>query len=599
MKEPQSDIDRMIMESHYLTALEIESRAEISLPDMERADYLAQIKSLSDTVSQFKDMISYLKSAHESDVAEKSRLQAQLLKFEELIVSLTHEVSSLRKELSKQNDRNNRHNKHTFGKSSLKSGTRNESKPSREEEKQQYPTPDSFAGAEADKASSSELDESKVTSEPLDKKRGPRGPYDLMDAARVELVDCNTALVPCGMKILGTKTVDEYTRESFIKCTRYTVLILEDEFGMRHDFFAPLTSTDTRRPGLNVIDGTHCTPEFLSGLAVDRYQLHLPVYRELLRLSSEKMSICGQTVSNWLRKGHELLKRLLPSLKALLLKAKSILHIDETWCRVRIVKEGFKNGRYFKKYIWVLVNKIEKVVYFLYDNDADDSRATRPISAFLDSFIGGIQTDAYAVYRFFADVNESNERSLCWAHVRAKFKYASDISKDKDASWFVEQIGRLYAVEVENRIIGRTVDEIKERRNRTDVTEILGGLLSRANRMLKDARIHFGDMMYTALTYMINGWKDLLNYRHDGRYDIDNTEAERKIRPLTIGRKNTLFFGSEEGVEVATTYYTIIETCKLNGLAPLDYLTHVFRQLMMGNKDYESLLPGKLALKSI
>lgn len=127
MKKPQNDIDRMIMESHYLTVLEIESRTKISLSDMEREDYLAQIKTLSDTTSQFKDMIFYLKSAHESDVAEKSKLQ-------DLILSLTNEVSSLQKELEKQNDRNNRHNKQTFGKSSLKSGTRDESRPSREEE---------------------------------------------------------------------------------------------------------------------------------------------------------------------------------------------------------------------------------------------------------------------------------------------------------------------------------------------------------------------------------------------------------------------------------------------------------------------------------
>lgn len=33
---------------------------------------------------------------------------------------------------------------------------------------------------------------------------------------------------------------------------------------------------------------------------------------------------------------------------------------------------------------------------------------------------------------------------------------------------------------------------------------------------------------------MTNGWKDLLNYRHDGSYGIDDTEAERKIRSLTI-----------------------------------------------------------------
>lgn len=70
----------------------------------------------------------------------------------------------------------------------------------------------------------------------------------------------------------------------------------------------------------------------------------------------------------------------------------------------------------------MLVNKIKKVVYFLYNNDGDDSRGTRPISDFLGSFIGGIQTDAYAVYRFFADVNEANKRFLCRVHVRAKSK---------------------------------------------------------------------------------------------------------------------------------------------------------------------------------
>lgn len=59
----------------------------MSLPDMERVVYLAQIKSISDTLSQFKDMISYLKSVQESDVVEKSRLK-------ELIVSLTNEVFS-------------------------------------------------------------------------------------------------------------------------------------------------------------------------------------------------------------------------------------------------------------------------------------------------------------------------------------------------------------------------------------------------------------------------------------------------------------------------------------------------------------------------
>lgn len=191
--------------------------------------------------------------------------------------------------------------------------------------------------------------------------------------------------------------------------------------------------------------------------------------------------------------------------------------------------------------------------------------------------------------------NKNNVTDMCPGKYRL-FELAKDYFSDPyngDCFAFLSKNHRTL------KMIRYNKDEIKKRLNRTHVTEILGGLLSRANRMLKDIRIHFGDMMDTALNYMIYGWKELLNYRYDDRYDIDNTKAGRKIRPLTIGRKNTLFYGGKEGVRVATTYYTLIETCKLNGLVPLDYLMHVFRQLMMGNNDYKSLLPGELALQTI
>jgi len=31
--------------------------------------------------------------------------------------------------------------------------------------------------------------------------------------------------------------------------------------------------------------------------------------------------------------------------------------------------------------------------------------------------------------------------------------------------------------------------------------------------------------MVTALNYMLNGWDELLNYRNDGRYTIDNVNV--------------------------------------------------------------------------
>jgi transposase len=42
--------------------------------------------------------------------------------------------------------------------------------------------------------------------------------------------------------------------------------------------------------------------------------------------------------------------------------------------------------------------------------------------------------------------------------------------------------------------------------------------------------------------------------------------AERAVRPVTLGRKNYLFMRSEAGGYSAAIAYTLIETCKLNGV---------------------------------
>lgn len=97
--------------------------------------------------------------------------------------------------------------------------------------------------------------------------------------------------------------------------------------------------------------------------------------------------------------------------------------------------------------------------------------------------------------------------------------------------------------------------------------------------------------MDKALHYMLNGWDELLTYRQDGRYTIDNLVAERAIRPFTVNRNNSLFYSSEEGVDVAATYLTIIETAKMHGLEVRDYLAHVFREIMNGNKDCSTYAP--------
>lgn len=57
-------------------------------------------------------------------------------------------------------------------------------------------------------------------------------------------------------------------------------------------------------------------------------------------------------------------------------------------------------------------------------------------------------------------------------------------------------------------------------------------------------------------------------------------------------RKNFLFAGSHEGAENAATIFSIIETCKQNGVNTFRYLQEVLQKLPTAlYKDIDQLLP--------
>ena len=483
----------MVMESHYLESLERESSP--SLSDMERQDYIDQINELKASNRRLLEMIETLKQTLDT-VSASSRRN------EELVKRQTEQIEQLQKMIRDLQDRNKRHNKETFGKRSLKKNKRAEEKRSREEEKEDY---DGNHGDSAQEPQPSEgqIDQTKVKSEHLDGERAKRENYTKMNAAKVTRLLCDTSNIPEGMRFVGFKEVNEYDKISYVECISYQVAILEDEFGVRHEYFVPADAEKAagRRPHLNTMPGTHGTPEFIADLAADIYQLHTPNYREGIRMEMDKFTCSDNTRLNWLKRGAKMLKPLLELLKMKLLKVGSFLNIDETWCRIRIKLkgDGTKLGHYFKKYIWILINKIEQVAYFLYDNDGNDSRGYRPISSFLSGFKGTIESDAYVVYKQLTKEHPDILHCICWAHVRAKFQYALEISHEEDAAWYRNQIDYLYLVESEIIINNLSPDEIRKRREKKDITDTLTALYAHARKALRNKGQKYGELMIQAL----------------------------------------------------------------------------------------------------
>jgi len=164
--------------------------------------------------------------------------------------------------------------------------------------------------------------------------------------------------------------------------------------------------------------------------------------------------------------------------------------------------------------------------------------------------------------------------AACWAHVRRKFFDEYESKKAPIAKEALDRIGALYAVEAEVR--GHPPDE--RRRWRQQKSKLLLDDLHAWLSSTKSKLSQKSDLA-KAVRYTLSRWKALMRFLDDGKLEIDNNAAERAIRPLTLGRKNYLFAGSDKGGERAAAIYSLIETAKLNGLDPEAYLRDVIARI--------------------
>lgn len=67
-----------------------------------------------------------------------------------------------------------------------------------------------------------------------------------------------------------------------------------------------------------------------------------------------------------------------------------------------------------------------------------------------------------------------------------------------------------------------------------------------------------------------------------------------------VSRKNFLFSTSVGGAKASANLYSLIETCRANGIEPYRYLTWLFQRLPLAQTadDYMALLPWNMPAES-
>lgn len=397
------------------------------------------------------------------------------------------------------------------------------------------------------------------------------------------------------------KTVKEYAYEQiqFIKehvyeliCYRYKGVIYTEylpKLKTKEEIAEDLKKGIEPDPKyMDRIPGTKAAADFLAALTYNRFVLDVPLYREIQRIHDLKMQMCKMSLTNWIYKGSMYFTHVVNCLKNKALCKDAIINCDETWCRVQ------RYNKYLKKYIWCLVNRQAKIVIYCYE---DGSRGRDALLGIINDIeLKAIQSDGYNVYMYLDKVMMDIEHICCLAHARAKFKYALEQSNDEDAKYILDRIAELYMLERLYVERNYSPEEIKQARNSAETINIIGMIRSKLDVLLAENHPPRGELMEKAVRYLNTYWTQLFAYRNDGRYTIDNSVAERFIRPLACERKNTLFFGSDKMAKASALYHTVISTCRMHGISAFEYLKMFFGEIVKGRNDYDNLLPMTIGL---
>ncbi len=323
----------------------------------------------------------------------------------------------------------------------------------------------------------------------------------------------------------------------------------------------------------------------LAHLLVGKYIDHLPLYRQEKIFLRHGVGIPRDLIVHWLHQSINLLEPVAQAIRAETL-ASSYLQVDET--PVRYLVPGC--GKASRGYMWVVSDPQGSLFYHW----GVGRGCEQLVEAIGGNFTGDIQCDGYVVYKTYAKTNALVKLLACLAHIRRNFVEVLDAGPDPDAAQILSRIGELYGIEAELRAAGALPTDRHSARAQRSAAIVVS---IREVMEVTQAKHRPQSLMGKALFYGLGHWASLARYLEEGRFEIDNNLAENAVRPLKLGAKNWLFFGSEHAGHHAAVIYTLVENCRRHGIPVEEYLRELLTRLP-GKTDPEiiaSLTPARLA----
>jgi transposase len=333
----------------------------------------------------------------------------------------------------------------------------------------------------------------------------------------------------------------------------------------------------------SAIPGGLPTEALLAQVAVSKYNDGLPLYRQAQILERDGVHLDRATLSDWMGRTAWWLKPLWELLLTSVLSSPK-LFCDDT--RLPVLAPG--KGKTSTGYLWGLARDdspwqgdLPPAVAYVYTGDRVWDRAREVLA----DYTGVLQVDGWGGFKRLTGKQDGlqGDASLvtlafCWSHGRRQFFEIHQSSQSPIAGEVLRRIAELYRIE--DAIRGQPPDARRAVRQDSSKPRV------EALKVYLDeqlARVSGKMPVAKAIRYMLNHWDGLCVFLTDGRVELDTNTIERLHRIVATTRKNALFAGSDSGARSWAIFTSLIQSAKMNGLNPFEYLKDVLERVVSGD----------------
>lgn len=308
-------------------------------------------------------------------------------------------------------------------------------------------------------------------------------------------------------------------------------------------------------------------------MLVDKFNYHLPLYRQHQRLKASYIEVSRTTLTNLVEKSSLLLEPIASAVLASILEG-SLIAMDETPTKAgRTKKKEAKRGQMRQAWYWPLYGEQDEV-YFHFSS----SRGSHVVHSLLNGFNGTLLTDGYTAYQNYAKKTENLVHALCWSHTRRYFEKALDEEPDL-ANYGLDMISALYAHEQtvrKQQFTGKEKQAYRGENSKAIVDKLFRWcttLVDRPDLIATESPI------ISAVKYTLKREEGLRAFLADPDLPLDTNHVERTLRVIPCGRKNWNFSWTELGAHYVGIIQTLLSSCKLQGVDPYTYLVDVMQRV--------------------